>query len=105
VFAACFALSATSLVFAEDSGVGLRDVKAPAGFAADELDYEELERQAFYTRGTLDAVNKTSICVGDVPIKLAPRARIKCKVGTFVGIRINEDGEAVSCEPLGRSRR
>lgn len=100
-----FMTSVPFICFADDSPDAIRSIRRPPAFNSGEIDYEGLERRTFYTRGTLDAVNDKSICVGDKQIDLAPNAKIKCKIGMYVGIIINDEGKAISCEPLVRSQQ
>ncbi len=103
--AGCFMTSVPFSCFADDSPAAIREIRRPPGFNSGEINFEDLERRTFYARGTLDAVNDKAICVGDKQIDLAPNAKVNCKVGMYVGIKINDEGKAVSCEPLARSRR
>ncbi|MBC2714290.1 MAG: hypothetical protein HF978_03180 [Desulfobacteraceae bacterium] len=103
--AGSFLISVPLISFADDRPGAIRDFNRPSSFNAGEIDYEDLERRTFYTRGTLDAVSDKAITIGDVPIDLAPDVRINCKVGMYVGIKVNDEGKAISCEPLDRPRR
>lgn len=54
--------------------------------------------------GTLDYIQKDRLVVDDSDMKIAPDADISgARPGGRVGIRVNDAGEVVLCEPLKKS--
>lgn len=94
-----------SIGFAGDMEVKIKDIQKPA--AQDiPLPKQEMKIEApYYVTGTVEVVGDGWITVNDVQIRLAPGASMGCGVGDFVGVRVNDERQVISCESISRKKK
>ena len=84
-----------------DSG-GIKAIPAPKFEASH--DFEANAEKYYDFIGSVDDVHKEGIVVSDSYMKFAPGAQISgTRPGARVGIRLNDAGEVVLCEPFKKT--
>ena len=86
--------------FADDADAGIKEFKKPPVFNSGEMDLENIEERMYKAMGIVDAINDKAISIGDVQYTIAPGARISCRVGSFVGIKVDDRGDVIACDPV-----
>ncbi len=86
--------------FADGADAGIKEFKKPAAFNSGEMDLENIEARMYRATGIVDAITDKAIAIGDVQYTIAPGVRISCPVGSFVGIKVDDRGDVIACEPV-----
>ena len=85
---------------ADNADAGIKEFKKPSVFNSGEMDLKNIEERMYRVRGVVDAVNDKSITIGDIQYTIAPRTHISCRVGAFVGLKLNDRGDVIACESV-----
>ena len=104
LLAAGYMLISTPFIsFAEDAPA-IKDINPPPVSSPAEMDLENIESQVFRATGIVDAVDDTRIVIGDIQYTIEPGVSLHCKVGSFVGIKVNDEGNVIDCKHLSPNR-
>lgn len=94
-----------SSAFADDSDgsiVKIKSVDPPASVLHFQ---QEMPREpSYFATGTVDAVGDDWITINDHQLFIAPGASIRCSVGSYVGIRVNNEEKVIFCEKVRRPK-
>lgn len=83
-----------------EAAVQVKDFAPPKPFALKEMDLENIEERMYFRVGIVDAVTNKALVIGDIQYNFAPDFRIRCHVGSYVGIKVNKKGQVIACEPV-----
>lgn len=94
-------------VHAAHDAIGNRSIKPIPGTKHEMAHDFQQDAERFYDFiGIVDDVQREGIVVGDSYMKFAPNAKVSgARNGAWVGIVLNDDGEAVLCEPYTKTSR
>ena len=84
----------------ENADAGIKEFKKPSAFSSREMNMENIEARMYAATGIMDAIHAKAIAIGELQYTISPGVRISCPVASFVGIKVDDRGDVIACEPV-----